>query len=290
MLGHESLGRVLEAPADSGFAAGDLVVGVVRRPDPEPCPACARGEFDFCRNGRYTERGIKELHGYGVRALDGRGRLRGQARPGARAGRDADGADDDRRQGLGPDRADRRAAPTSRPSACWSPAPGRSACWRHCSASSAGSRSTCSTATRTAPSRSSSARLGAHYHSSDVASVAKAAPPDIIIEATGVEQIVAEAMANNAAAGIVCLTGVSPRGRDADHRPRRPQPRHRARERRRLRDGQREPAALRARGRGAGAAPTAAGSSAWSPAACRSRPSRRRVEKQRDDVKVVLDL
>ena len=65
MLGHESLGRVLEAPAGSGFAAGDLVVGVVRRPDPEPCPACARGEFDFCRNGRYTERGIKELHGYG---------------------------------------------------------------------------------------------------------------------------------------------------------------------------------------------------------------------------------
>ena len=37
----------------------------MRRPDPEPCPACARGEFDFCRNGRYTERGIKELHGYG---------------------------------------------------------------------------------------------------------------------------------------------------------------------------------------------------------------------------------
>ena len=65
MLGHESLGRVLEAPAGSGFEAGDLVVGVVRRPDPEPCPACARGEFDFCRNGRYTERGIKEIHGYG---------------------------------------------------------------------------------------------------------------------------------------------------------------------------------------------------------------------------------
>jgi glucose 1-dehydrogenase len=66
VLGHESLGRVLEAPAGSGFAAGDLVAGVVRRPDPEPCPACARGEWDFCRNGRYTERGIKEAHGYGA--------------------------------------------------------------------------------------------------------------------------------------------------------------------------------------------------------------------------------
>src|SRR5687767_2752877 len=65
ILGHESLGRVREAPEGSDFAPGDLVVGVVRRPDPVPCIACANGEFDFCRNGRYTERGIKELHGYG---------------------------------------------------------------------------------------------------------------------------------------------------------------------------------------------------------------------------------
>ncbi|MEV0802810.1 glucose 1-dehydrogenase [Kribbella sp. NPDC050281] len=66
VIGHESLGRVLEAPAGSGFATGDLVAGVVRRPDPEPCPACARGEWDFCRNGLYTERGIKEMDGYGA--------------------------------------------------------------------------------------------------------------------------------------------------------------------------------------------------------------------------------
>jgi glucose 1-dehydrogenase len=66
VLGHESLGRVREAPASSGFAPGDLVVGIVRRPDPEPCPACAHGEYDMCRNGRYTERGIKEIHGYGA--------------------------------------------------------------------------------------------------------------------------------------------------------------------------------------------------------------------------------
>ena len=65
VLGHESLGRVLEAPEGCGFAAGDLVVGIVRRPDPVPCAPCAAGEWDFCANGRYTERGIKELHGYG---------------------------------------------------------------------------------------------------------------------------------------------------------------------------------------------------------------------------------
>jgi glucose 1-dehydrogenase len=65
VIGHESLGRVQEAPAGGGFAAGDLVVGIVRRPDPVPCPACAVGEWDMCRNGRYTERGIKERNGFG---------------------------------------------------------------------------------------------------------------------------------------------------------------------------------------------------------------------------------
>ena len=65
ILGHESLGRVQQAPADSGFAKGDLVVGIVRRPDPVPCAGCAVGEWDMCRNDQYTERGIKELNGFG---------------------------------------------------------------------------------------------------------------------------------------------------------------------------------------------------------------------------------
>ena len=64
VLGHENLGRVLEAPECSGLSAGDLVVGIVRRPDPVPCPACAAGQWDMCRNGRYTEHGIKGLHGF----------------------------------------------------------------------------------------------------------------------------------------------------------------------------------------------------------------------------------
>jgi glucose 1-dehydrogenase len=65
VLGHENLGRVLDAPAGSGLSAGDLVVCIVRRPDPVPCPACAEGQWDMCRNGRYTEHGIKGLHGFG---------------------------------------------------------------------------------------------------------------------------------------------------------------------------------------------------------------------------------
>jgi threonine dehydrogenase-like Zn-dependent dehydrogenase len=65
VLGHESLGRVIEAPAGGDFAPGDLVAGIVRQPDPVPCPNCAVGELDMCRNGRYTEHGIKELDGFG---------------------------------------------------------------------------------------------------------------------------------------------------------------------------------------------------------------------------------
>jgi len=65
ILGHESLGRVESAPESSGFKKNDLVVGIVRHPDPVPCIACAIGEWDMCRNGKYTERGIKERNGFG---------------------------------------------------------------------------------------------------------------------------------------------------------------------------------------------------------------------------------
>ena len=63
ILGHESLGRVID-PGPTELAVGDHVVGIVRRPDPMPCPNCAVGEWDMCSNGRYTERGIKQVHGF----------------------------------------------------------------------------------------------------------------------------------------------------------------------------------------------------------------------------------
>ncbi len=66
ILGHESFGQVEEAPKNSGFKPGDLVVGIVRHPDPVPCSSCAAGEWDMCRNGRYTEHGIKERNGFGA--------------------------------------------------------------------------------------------------------------------------------------------------------------------------------------------------------------------------------
>lgn len=66
VLGHESLGVVETAPSGCGFSPGDVVVGIVRRPDPVPCPACAAGEWDMCRNDGYTERGIRGRHGFGA--------------------------------------------------------------------------------------------------------------------------------------------------------------------------------------------------------------------------------
>lgn len=65
LIGHESLGRVREAPANSGFQRGDLVTGLVRHPDPVPCAQCSAGEYDLCTNGRYTERGVVGRDGYG---------------------------------------------------------------------------------------------------------------------------------------------------------------------------------------------------------------------------------
>jgi threonine dehydrogenase-like Zn-dependent dehydrogenase len=55
--------------------------------------------------------------------------------------------------------------------------------------------------------------LGATYHCADVDEVTGALQPDVVIEATGAGPVVFGAIANSAPYGIVCLTGVSARGR-----------------------------------------------------------------------------
>jgi threonine dehydrogenase-like Zn-dependent dehydrogenase len=66
VIGHESLGEVVEVgPKVTRVKIGDLVVPMVRRPCPHDyCPACRSGRQDFCFTGDFTERGIKERHGF----------------------------------------------------------------------------------------------------------------------------------------------------------------------------------------------------------------------------------
>jgi threonine dehydrogenase-like Zn-dependent dehydrogenase len=66
ILGHEALAEVVEVgPAVEAFQRGDLVVPTVRRPCPHQyCLACRNGHQDYCYTGDFTERGIKEAHGY----------------------------------------------------------------------------------------------------------------------------------------------------------------------------------------------------------------------------------
>lgn len=64
VLGHESLGRVLSAPRGSALSAGGLVVGMIRRPCPEACGPCRRGELDRCLTRPPVERGISRADGF----------------------------------------------------------------------------------------------------------------------------------------------------------------------------------------------------------------------------------
>ena len=65
VLGHESLGRVIDPGPSSSFKEGDLVVG--DRPPARsrfPAPIVRWVNGTCARNGQYTERGIKEIHGF----------------------------------------------------------------------------------------------------------------------------------------------------------------------------------------------------------------------------------
>ncbi|KUL52213.1 MULTISPECIES: glucose 1-dehydrogenase [unclassified Streptomyces] len=212
IIGHESLGRVREAPRDSGFARGDLVVGVVRRPDPEPCGACAHGEFDMCRNGRYTERGIKERHGYAGRtwtvesdyavrldpALESVGMLLEPTTVVAKAWEQVERIGS--RAWFEPRRAlVTGAGPIGLLAALLGVRRGLDV---HVLDQVTGG-----------PKPGLVRDLGATYHSEDIGEVAAKLRPDVVIEATGAGSVVFPSMAGTATYGIVCLTGVSPTGR-----------------------------------------------------------------------------
>jgi len=212
VIGHESLGRVRSAPDGSGFSSGDLVVGVVRRPDPVPCGACAHDQFDMCRNGRYTERGIKELAGYGSESwcvdpafavrLDPRlvdvGMLMEPTTVVAKAWQQVEKVGE--RAWFEP----RTALVTGAgPIGLLAALLGRQR----------GLEVHVLDRVTDGPKPQLVRDLGATYHSAPVDAVLDKVQPDVVIEATGVGAVVFAAMAGTAAYGIVCLTGVSPTGR-----------------------------------------------------------------------------
>jgi glucose 1-dehydrogenase len=66
VIGHEALAEVVEVgSAVEGLRQGDLVIPTVRRPCLHPqCRSCRSGHQDYCYTGDFTERGIKETHGF----------------------------------------------------------------------------------------------------------------------------------------------------------------------------------------------------------------------------------
>jgi threonine dehydrogenase-like Zn-dependent dehydrogenase len=212
VIGHESFGRVRTAPDGSGFSVGDLVVGVVRRPDPEPCGACAHGEFDMCRNGRYTERGIKELDGYAseqwtVEAdyavkladrLEPVGMLMEPTTVVAKAWEQVE-------------RVGARA--WFEPQTVLVTGGGPIGLLAALLGVQRGLEVHVLDRVTSGPKPQLVHALGAHYHHSDIDDVTDRVRPDIVIEATGVPQLVIGAMGGTAAYGITVLTGVSTAGR-----------------------------------------------------------------------------
>ena len=208
VIGHESLGRVVEGAG--GVAEGDLVVGIVRRPDPVPCGACAAGEWDLCRNGQYTEHGIKGLHGFA--------RERWRAEPDALVTLPADLRD----VGV-------LLEPTTIVAKAWEQVEriGSRAYWEPRTVLVTGAGPVGLLGALLARARGYDVHvldratdgpkpelveaLGATYHAGTLPQARLEA--DVVLECTGANQVVADALVHNAADGIVCLLGVSPLGR-----------------------------------------------------------------------------
>jgi threonine dehydrogenase-like Zn-dependent dehydrogenase len=210
VLGHESLGRVLDPGTNSGLKKGDLVVGIVRRPDPVPCPNCAVGEWDMCRNGQYTERGIKSLDGF----MSERWRIEPEYAMKV-----------DRSLGL----LGVLLEPTTVVAKAWEQvrAVGQRAFWEPRTVLVTGAGPIGLLAALVGRQHGLEVHvldrvesgvkpdlvraLGATYHAGSVTGVGF--QPDVIVECTGVGQVIADLLKVVPPGGIVCLTGVGTGGR-----------------------------------------------------------------------------
>lgn len=213
-LGHESLGRVLAAPVGSELAAGDLVVGVVPHPDPVPCASCGAGEPDMCKNGRYTERGIKGRHGFAreryrlepafaIKVPPALGHLGVLIEPASVLAKAWEHIE---RIGRRAHWAPRRVLVTGA---------GPVGLLAALLATQRGLDVHVVDLVRDGPKPQLVRELGATYHVADMDQACTTA--DVIVECTGVPALVLEAMRCNAGGGIVCLAGLSsPRTMDVD--------------------------------------------------------------------------
>jgi threonine dehydrogenase-like Zn-dependent dehydrogenase len=208
VLGHESLGRVLD-PGPSGLKKGDLVVGIVRRPDPVPCPNCAVGEWDMCRNGQYTERGIKQVNGfmserwriepeYVVKVDPSLGLLGVLLEPMSVVAKALEHVAAVGRRGFWEPRTllVTGAGPIGQLAAL--------------GAAQHGLEVHVLARTKSGTKADLVQALGATYHACRVSEVGFA--PDVIVECTGVGQVIAESIRQVASGGVVCLTGVGSGG------------------------------------------------------------------------------
>jgi threonine dehydrogenase-like Zn-dependent dehydrogenase len=209
VLGHESLGRVLDPGPSSSLKKGELVVGIVRRPDPVPCPNCAVGEWDMCRNGQYSERGIKQIDGF----MSERWRIEPEYVLKV-----------DPTLGL----LGVLLEPTTVVAKAWEMvrAVGQRSFWepRNALVTGAGPIGLLAALigvqhgldvhvldrVTSGPKPDLVKLLGATYHAGAVAEIGF--EPDVIIECTGVGQVIADSIQCIGAGGIVCLTGVGSGG------------------------------------------------------------------------------
>jgi len=213
VLGHESLGRVREAPPGSGFDTGDLVVGMVRRPDPVPCGACAHGQADMCRNGGYTERGIKQLDGYASQTWCVEAEYAVRLHPSlAGVGVLVEPASIVAKAWDGIERIGGRAWFEPRTVLVTGAGPiGLLAAMLGCQR---GLDVHVLDLAESGPKPQLVADLGATYHCDGLeAAVGSLGEPDVIVETTGAGPLVIGAMTHTSAYGVVCLTGVSSPGR-----------------------------------------------------------------------------
>ena len=210
VLGHESLGRVLDPGPSAALKQGDLVVGIVRRPDPVPCPNCAVGEWDMCRNGQYTERGIKEIDGF----MSERWRIEPEYAMKV-----------DPSLGL----LGVLLEPTTVVTKAWEQvtAVGQRAFWepRTVLVTGAGPIGLLAALVGkqhgldvhvldrvdSGPKPELVRALGATYHTGSVSDIGF--EPDVVVECTGVGQVIADSLQAVGAGGILCLTGVGTGGR-----------------------------------------------------------------------------